>query len=58
MAQRPVSLLPYAHLRPAIPLVEALVGGLFLAAFGYFGLTWATVGAWIFSELAGVPHVY
>lgn len=24
------------------------MGCLFLAAFGYFGLTWATVGAWIF----------
>ncbi|NEQ43296.1 MAG: prepilin peptidase [Leptolyngbya sp. SIOISBB] len=29
------------------PLVEALTGGLFLAAFSHFGLTWATVGAWL-----------
>ena len=40
----------YCHtpIAPRYPLIEALVGGLFLGAFSYFGLTWATVGAWIF----------
>ena len=32
---------------PRYPLIEALTGGLFLATFYYFGLTWATVGAWV-----------
>jgi len=36
-----------APISPRYPLIEALTGGLFFAAFGYFGLTWATVGAWI-----------
>lgn len=29
------------------PLIEALTGGLFLFAFSQFGLTWATIGAWV-----------
>jgi len=32
---------------PRYPLIEALTGGLFLFAFSQFGLTWATLGAWI-----------
>jgi leader peptidase (prepilin peptidase)/N-methyltransferase len=32
---------------PRYPLIEALTGGLFLGTFGYFGLTTATVAAWI-----------
>jgi leader peptidase (prepilin peptidase)/N-methyltransferase len=29
------------------PLIEAITGGLFLAAFWQFGLSWSTVGAWL-----------
>lgn len=32
---------------PRYPLVEALTGLLFLAAFGQFGLSWMTVSAWL-----------
>lgn len=32
---------------PRYPLIEALTGALFLAAFWQFGLAWATVSAWL-----------
>ncbi|MGF1458270.1 MAG: prepilin peptidase [Leptolyngbyaceae cyanobacterium] len=32
---------------PRYPLIEALTGGLFLAAFAYFGWAWATLATWI-----------
>ena len=32
---------------PRYPLIEALTGALFLAAFGQFGLAWTTVSAWL-----------
>lgn len=32
---------------PRYPLIEALTGGLFLLAFWQFGLSWATVSAWL-----------
>jgi leader peptidase (prepilin peptidase)/N-methyltransferase len=35
------------QISPRYPLIEALMGGLFLAAFWQFGLAWATVSAWL-----------
>lgn len=32
---------------PRYPLIEAITGGLFLVAFGQFGLSWFTVSIWI-----------